>query len=1213
MSEPKFSIVVIAKNEAKTLPRLLASLSEFKDRGGDINILDTGSTDETVKIAKEFGCKVEEVGDEFLFLVGNHEQINKKIVDGEENIVNKDSVYFDFAMARNRAALMASKDIIFCYDADEVSVTMDIDAINKMIDDGATQFEYNFVFAYDQFGNEAVRFIQCKAYDRRIIKWEGIVHELLIPYNGTPDRRLLDESIYKLGHHQNHETGRHTYLIGLAVDCFRHPDNDRHSHYLARELMWAGRTNSALKEFKRHVTMGGWPSEKAQSYIFMGDCYGKLNLPHEQVSMYSQAFHIDSSRRESIMKLAHFYKHNNVPQAALCYAVACLEIPYNGYYANEMGHYTHEPHEVLYWAYGWLGNIDKAREHLKICLDYQPYNTTFLRDTKFYFEYFDVGIDGWMLFKELTWLYEMAKSNKTILEVGSWKGRSTHALLTGCKNGTVTAVDTWEGSIDNRDMTSWIAKQENIFAQFNSNVGHFTNLKIHRKASLDAAKDFADDSFDAIFIDAGHTEEEAGDDIDAWLPKCKRMLCGHDYIESWMGVIAAVDKRFGKPDGVCGSIWYIDLVKRGLKPDPSKAITNESALSKFTKMIDNNIDFTFVKLGDGEMISMLGNGDINGNKNVDGSHYFPKLGKALLFSYKTLLKEGAYFGNMFEDNGNRTNEFDTKSFELMLMDYTNSLLPLLPEINDCERKVPGNLLLHQPGNLTDELHDFYAAIRNSNRRKVFIGPAKLNIVSQLLVTDFIEIPETDAFLVRDEIAMQNFTDCIVLISAGMAGKVFINDIVAGTIIDLGSAFDPFVDKSRSNQVSKDEMYEMYSDFLNDTCGIPKMIYTVWLSEDAEMPDMIKKCIASQQNIPGYEHKLITLDNYPKYISYVNDAIKAKKWVKAVDYLRAYYLCEFGGIFMDADMEILPGKNFDSLITPGTKLFAAKEENGFVGYSLVGSVPGHTVFQLYLDEVNSKFKGDDDFNFESSMEIFTHLAIADSKITTSTRLLSPEYFFPYNHQTGMINVTPNTIAFHHFMKSWVNSAFDLLPRVSILLPTLGREEGLKKCLESIDRLYYPKHLIETIVIPGEEDTVPQKVAYGLSKATGDVICYAANDMEFTPTSLYNAVNKSSGLVAFNTGELLPDNGNICEHFIIRRWLIEKLGGEIFSTKLHHVGVDNLLWAKASKLGVASRCDDAIIIHNHFSKTGKMDHIYEKGWSNVKKDREILNEMLLELEV
>ncbi len=71
-----------------------------------------------------------------------------------------------------------------------------------------------------------------------------------------------------------------------------------------------------------------------------------------------------------------------------------------------------------------------------------------------------------------------------------------------------------------------------------------------------------DGSIDVCWIDAGHTEEEVDADIKAWLPKVKKggIISGHDYLpNTWMGVVAAVDKTFGKPDGVEDWIWWVKV------------------------------------------------------------------------------------------------------------------------------------------------------------------------------------------------------------------------------------------------------------------------------------------------------------------------------------------------------------------------------------------------------------------------------------------------------------------------------------------------------------------------------------------------------------------------------------------------------------------------------------------------------------------------------
>jgi len=52
--------------------------------------LDTGSTDNSVKVAKEFGCIVEEAGDKFIKIIDNADKINKRfIVKGEKPVLKK--------------------------------------------------------------------------------------------------------------------------------------------------------------------------------------------------------------------------------------------------------------------------------------------------------------------------------------------------------------------------------------------------------------------------------------------------------------------------------------------------------------------------------------------------------------------------------------------------------------------------------------------------------------------------------------------------------------------------------------------------------------------------------------------------------------------------------------------------------------------------------------------------------------------------------------------------------------------------------------------------------------------------------------------------------------------------------------------------------------------------------------------------------------------
>jgi len=136
------------------------------------------------------------------------------------------------------------------------------------------------------------------------------------------------------------------------------------------------------------------------------------------------------------------------------------------------------------------------------------------------------GISGWMTEYELLTLRKLASNVEDIVEVGSWKGRSTKEFLEHCK-GKVYAVDHFNGS--KNDGSGVVASNENVYDEFTKNVGHYSNLEVLKGDSVEMAKTFNGNKVDMVFIDAGHTYEECKADIEAWLPKCTKVIAGHDY------------------------------------------------------------------------------------------------------------------------------------------------------------------------------------------------------------------------------------------------------------------------------------------------------------------------------------------------------------------------------------------------------------------------------------------------------------------------------------------------------------------------------------------------------------------------------------------------------------------------------------------------------------------------------------------------------------
>ena len=165
------------------------------------------------------------------------------------------------------------------------------------------------------------------------------------------------------------------------------------------------------------------------------------------------------------------------------------------------------------------------------------------------------AIMGMMEPGELQWLYEIAKSMNSIVEIGSYKGRSTYALLSGCP-GPVYAVDFFScgGMWPDTD------PQSDTWPAFFVNVGHFPNLHPVRMTSAKAAAfGPVPPLVDMVFIDGCHDFAAVFHDLNLWEPRATKMICGHDWDPLTPGVEEAL-KKFCGMEGVArgaGKIWHI--------------------------------------------------------------------------------------------------------------------------------------------------------------------------------------------------------------------------------------------------------------------------------------------------------------------------------------------------------------------------------------------------------------------------------------------------------------------------------------------------------------------------------------------------------------------------------------------------------------------------------------------------------------------------------
>jgi predicted O-methyltransferase YrrM len=168
------------------------------------------------------------------------------------------------------------------------------------------------------------------------------------------------------------------------------------------------------------------------------------------------------------------------------------------------------------------------------------------------------SIDGWMTDHELEWLASAAIKATRILEIGSYKGRSTRAIYDNT-NGIVEIVDPFKGNYYSNDFKELLfTADDNLYRAFLENVKD-TNIIVNRMPFRDYQSPF---KFDFIFIDGDHHYVEVKHDIEKAIKLLAHggIISGHDYNDnSWPDVKRIVDRMFGSLIASKGTIWYVGL------------------------------------------------------------------------------------------------------------------------------------------------------------------------------------------------------------------------------------------------------------------------------------------------------------------------------------------------------------------------------------------------------------------------------------------------------------------------------------------------------------------------------------------------------------------------------------------------------------------------------------------------------------------------------
>lgn len=208
--------------------------------------------------------------------------------------------------------------------------------------------------------------------------------------------------------------------------------------------------------------------------------------------------------------------------------------------------------------------------------------------------------------------------------------------------------------------------------------------------------------------------------------------------------------------------------------------------------------------------------------------------------------------------------------------------------------------------------------------------------------------------------------------------------------------------------------------------IPKRIHYCWFGK-GKKPQIVKKCIRSwEKKCPDYEIIEWNESNFDINCNkWCQLAYEEKKWAFVSDYVRLKVLWEYGGIYMDTDVELL--KPLDDFLV--YKCFLGFQHETFVSNGLIIGAEKNHVFVKENMEIyeNLVFRNEkDSYKLKVCQEYTTEIlqnkgliVPCDGKIqiVRDVYVFPPDYFCPYDHRTNTMHQTKNTVSIHHFASSW----------------------------------------------------------------------------------------------------------------------------------------------------------------------------------------------------
>lgn len=258
----KLTAGLILRNESANVEACLRSIRPHVDR---IVCVDTGSTDNTVELAKKYADHIE------VFTGCN----------------DSDGVIQDFSAARNHVLTLIDPDsgFFWCDGDDIVEGAEHLRALCRD-PDPTLMYLFPYEYSYDELGN-----VTTLHWRERLVRpigsfsWKGPVHEVLMPKDGV---HVIAKQVdlVRIKHRREGKTFESTRNLRILEKYVAGEGKGdlRSLFYFGMELKKVGRTAEARAALTEYVAMTGWSDEKciaqlelATSFLANGELDEAIN------------------------------------------------------------------------------------------------------------------------------------------------------------------------------------------------------------------------------------------------------------------------------------------------------------------------------------------------------------------------------------------------------------------------------------------------------------------------------------------------------------------------------------------------------------------------------------------------------------------------------------------------------------------------------------------------------------------------------------------------------------------------------------------------------------------------------------------------------------------------------------------------------------------------------------------------------------------------